>query len=122
MNSIGNRIKKLRKQKNITQKRFGEIFDLAESTIGMYERDERKPDYETLCRIADYFEVSTDDLFGRDKQLLKIKEEQEEAEFQAFKNDPSLEKWYMELPNSEEEDLQKLRTIWEMIKNDVNNK
>ncbi|MEK3955347.1 helix-turn-helix domain-containing protein [Psychrobacillus sp. FSL K6-1464] len=122
MNSIGNRIKKLRTGKKITQKRFGEIFDLAESTIGMYERDERKPDYDTLCRIADYFEVSSDYLLGRKSTPTISPEEKDEAEFQAFKDDPSLEKWYMELPKSEEEDLQKLRTIWEMIKKDVNNK
>lgn len=120
MNSIGNRIKKLRNSKKITQKRFGEIFDLAESTIGMYERDERKPDYETLGRIADYFEVSTDYILGRNMVSNMTPEEKEEADFQAFKNDPSLQKWYKELPKSEEEDLQKLRTIWEMIRNDVN--
>ncbi|MBP1080855.1 MULTISPECIES: helix-turn-helix domain-containing protein [Bacillus] len=26
----------------------------------MYERDKRKPDYDTLLKIADFFEVSTD--------------------------------------------------------------
>lgn len=69
---IGIRLKKLRLSRDITQKRFGEMFGLAESTIGMYERDERKPDYETLIRIADYFEVSIDYLLGRDQHNEKI--------------------------------------------------
>ncbi|WP_242691049.1 helix-turn-helix domain-containing protein [Cytobacillus praedii] len=60
MSSLGNRIKSLRKTKKLTQKEFGDIFKLGESTISMYERDERKPDYEILQKIADYFEVTTD--------------------------------------------------------------
>ena len=29
-----------------------------------YEREEREPDISTLCSLADYFDVSTDDLIG----------------------------------------------------------
>lgn len=60
MSTFGSRIKELRKKTGHSQKDFGKIFNLSESTIGMYERDERKPDYETLIQIADYFDVSTD--------------------------------------------------------------
>lgn len=63
---IGYKLKKLRVSGNMTQKQFGEMFRLAESTISMYERDERKPDYETLIHIADHFDVSVDFLLGRD--------------------------------------------------------
>ncbi|MGE7979478.1 helix-turn-helix domain-containing protein [Psychrobacillus sp. NPDC093200] len=118
---FGKTLRFLRNKRNISQKDFGKIFGVAESTISMYERNERKPDFELLTKFADYFEVTTDYLLGRDiNKLLENKAEKEEAEFQAFVNDPSLQKWYKELPKSEEEDLQKLRSIWEMIKNDVN--
>lgn len=63
---IGYKLKKLRLSRNITQKRFGEMFGLAESTISMYERDERKPDYDTLIHIADHFDVSVDYILGRE--------------------------------------------------------
>ncbi|MCE4045739.1 hypothetical protein [Lysinibacillus fusiformis] len=39
--------------------------------------------------------------------------ENDEAEFQAFANNPTLEKWYKELPKSKEENLEKLRKLWE---------
>ena len=55
--ALGARIRELRHQKKLSQKEFGKLFALAESTIGMYERDERKPDYETLEKIADHFGV-----------------------------------------------------------------
>lgn len=72
--TLGARIRELRNQKKLSQKEFGKLFSLAESTIGMYERDERKPDYETLEKIADYFEVSINYMFGRD-DIVKITKE-----------------------------------------------
>lgn len=115
---FGKKLKALRTSKKISQKEFGKLFGLAESTIGMYERDERRPDFELLNKFADYFEVSTDYLLGRTDTLEPTSQDNDEAEFQAFINDPELQVWYKELPKSDEEELRKLRTIWEMIKND----
>ncbi|MBJ6949400.1 helix-turn-helix transcriptional regulator, partial [Vibrio cholerae] len=53
MKTFGNIIRDLRKQKGITQKELAQSLQLSESTIGMYERNERQPDYNTLIRIAD---------------------------------------------------------------------
>lgn len=41
---------------------------------------------------------------------------EKEQEFQAFANDPSLQKWYKDLPKNREEDLQRLRKMWEILK------
>ena len=62
---FGKKLKALRTAKKISQKEFGKRFGLAESTIGMYERDERRPDFELLNKFADFFDVSTDYLLGR---------------------------------------------------------
>lgn len=86
----------------------------------MYERDERRPDFELLNKFADYFEVSTDYLLGRTDMSEISKEEKDEAEFQAFANDPELKRWYRELPKSKEEDLRMLRSMWEVIKKKQN--
>lgn len=83
MNELGRNIRKLRQQQKLSQKEFGKTFNLAESTIGMYERGERKPDYATLSKIADYFNVSLDFLLGKDSvnglPLLNEKEEKDIA-------------------------------------------
>lgn len=113
---FGKKLKALRTAKKISQKEFGKRFGLAESTIGMYERDERRPDFELLNKFADFFEVSTDYLLGRTDTNAITSQEKDEQEFQAFINDPELGVWYKELPKSDEEELRKLRTIWEMIK------
>lgn len=58
-------IRELRKQRNITAKQLGAIINVAESTMSLYENGKRNPDYETLRKLADYFDVSTDYLLGR---------------------------------------------------------
>jgi transcriptional regulator with XRE-family HTH domain len=49
-------------------------------------------------------------------------ERQKEQEFEAFANDPELQRWYKELPQSDEEDIRKLRDMWEIIRSDKNRK
>lgn len=60
----------LRRKKNLSQKDLGNKLGLAESTIGMYEQGKRQPDYETLLKIADYFEVTVDYLLGNKNNTL----------------------------------------------------
>ncbi|RIJ65500.1 helix-turn-helix domain-containing protein [Rummeliibacillus sp. POC4] len=114
MSSLGTRIKQLRERYNISQKDFAQKINVSNVVLSRYESDERKPDYDTLEKIADYFEVSVDYLLGRSSTQNKSTNENEE--FQVFANDPSLQKWYKELPKSKEEDLRKLRKMWEILK------
>jgi len=65
---LAERLKSLRKEKNITQKKLSDEINVSASTIGLYEQGRRTPDNETLTKIADYFEVTTDYLLGRTNQ------------------------------------------------------
>ena len=58
--SFGERLKALRKEKNLKQSELGEMFDLSPSAIGSYERDLREPAYHHLTAFAKYFNVSID--------------------------------------------------------------
>ena len=51
-------------EKNITQKQFANDLNIAPSTIGGYVQGISEPDFETLKRIALYFNVSTDYLLN----------------------------------------------------------
>lgn len=62
---FGTRLRSLRKEKRLTMKELGKKNNLAESTISGYEIGTRKPDIETLQRLADFFDVSIDYLLGR---------------------------------------------------------
>jgi HTH-type transcriptional regulator, competence development regulator len=63
--TFGKRLRFLRKKRNMTQKDLADAFNLSESTIGMYERDEREPSFEFVRQLADFFNVTTDYLLGR---------------------------------------------------------
>lgn len=58
-------LKALRQSRNITQKQLAEAIHGSERGIQNYEMGVRKPTYEMLIAIADYFDVSTDFLLGR---------------------------------------------------------
>lgn len=59
------RIENLREKEKITQKNLAVKLGIARTTYSGYENGAREPDLETLKKIADYFEVSTDFLVGR---------------------------------------------------------
>lgn len=59
------RLKKLRKERNISQLKLAIDLNMNQNTISRYENMEREADYETLIRFADYFGVSLDYLLGR---------------------------------------------------------
>lgn len=48
--------------------------------------------------------------------------ESEQQEFENFIKDPELKRWVKELPKSKEEDLARLKKIWEFIKEETDNK
>jgi transcriptional regulator with XRE-family HTH domain len=58
-------IKNLRMAKGLSQRELAKAFNIAPSTIAMYETGQRSPDTDTIKIIADYFNVSTDFLLGR---------------------------------------------------------
>ncbi len=64
---LGNRLKKLREEKKLTQEQLGQLVDLSQQTIGHYEVNRAKPDLETIQRFAEIFNVTTDFLLGRTK-------------------------------------------------------
>lgn len=62
---LGERLKELRKEKKLLQKELAYDLNLSQETISLYETNRREPDYTTLIKIADYFNVSVDYLLGR---------------------------------------------------------
>ncbi len=59
------RLRELRKEKQLRQEDIALDLNVSRQTISKYERGQREPDYRMLKRIADYYKVSLDYLFGR---------------------------------------------------------
>lgn len=61
---VGHVISKLRYDNKMTQEELADKIGKTKGSVGMYETDKRKPDYDTLIKIADIFNVSTDYLLS----------------------------------------------------------
>ena len=66
---IGAKLKELRKSYNLTQEEFAKQIGVSRVNYTRYEIDKVRPDYETLINIADYYDISLDELFDRKKFL-----------------------------------------------------
>lgn len=61
MSDFGERLRRLRKNKDITQGQLAEVIGVVPSAVGKYERLEQSyPSVDALIKIADYFNVSID--------------------------------------------------------------
>lgn len=62
---LGNKLQQLRHNKKLTQEELAKALDISRGTYAHYEINKRQPDYGTLHKIADFFDVSVDYLLGR---------------------------------------------------------
>lgn len=62
---FGERLKFLRDENNITQDELSKFLGVGRPTIAGYETKGKQPSYETLIKIANFFNVSIDYLLGR---------------------------------------------------------
>lgn len=65
----GERLKKLRNKKGLTQAELGEMLGLGKSAICCYEKGTRSPSLETIMDLVNIFAVSSDYLLGIDKLI-----------------------------------------------------
>ena len=64
MQKFSDRLLQLRKERDMTQEELAKVINKRRSTLGGYEAEGKEPDFETVCMLADFFDVSTDYLLG----------------------------------------------------------
>lgn len=69
MPTIGENIKQLRTERNMTQEQLAQSLNTTKSTISKYELDKRQPRYETIEKMAELFGTSTGKILNRGGQL-----------------------------------------------------
>ena len=65
MREIGETLADLRKEKGLGQKQLASLLNISVGTVSNYENGVHSPDLLTLCRLAKFFDVTTDYLLGR---------------------------------------------------------
>ena len=64
LNILGNRIRNLREDHDLTQKELSLMIGLTPKMISFYENNQRTPPLDILLKLAKIFEVSVDYLIG----------------------------------------------------------
>ena len=68
MHALNENIKKLRIAQGINQVEFAKILCVTKQCVSNWENDNVVPSIDMLCKIADFFGVSTDYLLGRSER------------------------------------------------------
>ena len=69
---FSDQLKLLRNEMGLSQRELCKILCVSSGAIAMWETDKRQPDIATLCKLADYFNVSIDYLLGRTEEKSPI--------------------------------------------------
>ena len=81
MATTAERIKQLRKKKGISQSELAEVIGVKNNTVSTWERGTRKPDFEALNLLSNYFEVSFEYILGSsDKEEARVVPTQDELD------------------------------------------
>ena len=69
--TLGNNIKRIRKEEKLSQEDFAEMFCVTRQTVSNWENSKSYPDLETIIKISDSFEISLDILLKEDITMVK---------------------------------------------------
>ena len=74
------RLKSLRKKCGYTQVSLAETLGVSKGTVAMWETGKRTPDFETLIRLSDLFDVRTDYILGKSNDSSSAKLSDDDVE------------------------------------------
>lgn len=69
--NIGNQISAIRKEHQLTQEKFGELFYVTCQTVSNWENEKSYPDLKILIEISNRFEISLDQLLKEDGKMVQ---------------------------------------------------
>lgn len=61
------RLRRLRREKGVSGKVVGDFCGVSASAVCRYEKGDREPDMQTIIKLSEYFDVTTDYLLGKEK-------------------------------------------------------
>ena len=81
--TIGERLLKLRKEKNISQEELANVLDVSRQTISKWETDQTTPDFDKIIPICNYFNITSDELLSGKKDIVEEKKKDIKSRFAA---------------------------------------
>jgi len=81
-------IRRLRRERNITQEELAGVIGVTFQSVSRWENGLAYPDMELIPLIARYFDISTDVLFGTDRETREINLEKHYSNINSVKDNP----------------------------------
>ncbi|MBP1917220.1 transcriptional regulator with XRE-family HTH domain [Lederbergia galactosidilyticus] len=110
MDMFSKRLKLLRTNKKLTQQNMANFLGITRQGYAKYETGQSEPDNETIKKLADFFDVSTDYLLGRTDKP------NEEKTAEEIYEDPDFQYAMRSAQGLSEESKQKVFDFIEMMK------
>jgi len=116
---FGYRLKSLRNNISKTQEEMATYLGITRGAYSHFETERNEPDYETLKKLSEYFQVSTDYLLGRTDDPTPIRDVDQDLydghnygdELEAFLKDHEMAAMFMTYQNWSEEEKRNLLNI-----------
>lgn len=140
MPNFGQYLKKVREKNGLTLQEVAKVANISASLLSRIENGKRSaPKVDSLYNLAKvlnvspyemlfmsggtsledfiYFPPSENALKNMSEDELKLFKEKSESDLSLGNiKKPELKRWYLSLQNEEEEDIEKLKILWEIIK------
>ena len=79
--TIGDRLLKLRKEKNLSQEDLANILDVSRQTVSKWETGESMPDFNKICPLCEYFGITSDELITGKQNIVEAQKENKKQKF-----------------------------------------
>ena len=79
--TIGDRLLKLRKERNLSQEDLANELDVSRQTISKWETNQSMPDFDKIVPLCNYFGITTDELLTGNKDIVAAKEDNVKSNF-----------------------------------------
>lgn len=111
MGNFSERLQYLRKRAGLTQNELADKVQISKSALSMYENGNREPNFETLERFADFFNVDMNFLTGRDAKQEYYLDAETAAKAQELFSNKELSLLFDAARDASAEDIQTIHTM-----------
>ena len=68
--TIGERLLKLRKERNLSQEEFANVLNVSRQTVSKWETDQSTPDFDKIIPICEFYNITSDELLTGEKNII----------------------------------------------------
>lgn len=79
--TIGERLLKLRKERNLSQEELANVLDVSRQTISKWETDQSTPDFDKIIPLCEFFGITSDELLTGNSNIKEAKKENVKSNF-----------------------------------------